>query len=115
MPSSHRVAAGLAIAYGLVALIGGVIGFVKAGSLASLIAGGGSGVLLLVGAALVGKKPKVGLGIALVVSLLLIGRFASVAIKGGASPVALVMIIGGVIVLVASGRALAGTPRPSTS
>ncbi len=115
MPSSHRLAAGLAIAYGLVALIGGIIGFVKAGSVASLIAGGGSGALLLVGAALVGKQPKVGLGIALVVSLLLIGRFASVAIKSGASPVALVMIIGGVIVLVASGRALAGAPRPSTS
>jgi uncharacterized membrane protein (UPF0136 family) len=107
MRTSHKVAAGLAIAYGLVALIGGLIGFLKAGSVASLIAGGGAGVLLLVGAALVGKKPKAGLSIGLVLSLLLIGRFASAALKSGAaSPIAIVMILGGVAVLVASALAL---------
>ena len=105
----------MAIAYGIIALIGGTIGFVKAGSMASLIAGGGSGVLLVIAGVLIGKKPKVGLGIALVLSLLLIGRFASAVIKSGASPVALVMIIGGVAVLVATGRALAGAPSPRTS
>lgn len=116
MRTSHKVAAGLALAYGLLALIGGLIGFLKAGSVASLVAGGGSGVILLVGAALVGKKPKAGLIIALVLSLLLIGRFASASLKhGAASPIALVMIIGGLAVLVAAGLALAASPRTSAS
>jgi uncharacterized membrane protein (UPF0136 family) len=116
MRTSHKVAAGLALAYGLVALIGGLIGFIKAGSVASLVAGGASGVILLVGAALVGKKPKAGLIIALLLSLLLIGRFASASVKSGAvSPIAIVMILGGVAVLIAAGVALAASPRAHAS
>lgn len=113
MTSSLRVTAILIGVYGLVALIGGTIGFVKAGSIASLVAGGGSGLILLVAAALVATKPasaRTGLIIALVVSLLLIGRFAST-LRGGASPVALVMITGGLVALVASALALARARR----
>lgn len=114
MTTSHRVATALIAVYGLIALIGGTIGFVKAGSVASLVAGGGSGLVLLLAAALVAKKvprsARVGLILALVVSLLLIGRFAST-LRGGASPVALVMIIGGLAALVSSAMALARTPR----
>jgi uncharacterized membrane protein (UPF0136 family) len=111
MTTSQRLAARLTLAYGLVALVGGTIGFVKAGSVASLVAGGGSGVLLLIAAMLIGKKPKVGLGMALVLALLLVGRFVSAAIKSGASPIALVMIAGGLAVVVASGLALARAPQ----
>lgn len=107
MTTSQQVASRLTFAYGLIAAIGGTIGYVKVGSLASLLAGGGSGVLLLVAAWLVGKKPKAGLSMAIVLSLLLVGRFASAAAKGGVSAVALVMIAGGVAVLIASGMALA--------
>ena len=114
MTTSHRVATALIAVYGLIALIGGTIGFVKAGSVASLVAGGGSGLVLLLAAALVAKKvprsARVGLILALVVSLLLIGRFAST-LRGGASPVALVMIIGGLAALVSSAVALARAPR----
>jgi len=106
MTTSQQVASRLTFAYGLVAAIGGTIGFVKAGSAASLVAGGGSGVLLLVCAVLIGKKPKLGLIGAFVLSLLLVGRFASTALKGGASVVAVVMIAGGAAVLIASGLAL---------
>ena len=53
-----------------------VMGFVKAGSKASLIAGGLSGVLLLVAGWLVRDKVYVGLGLGLVISLALAGRFA---------------------------------------
>lgn len=111
--TSLRVPAILIAVYGLIALIGGTIGFVKAGSAASLIAGGGSGLVLLVAAGIVLKKPesaRVGLIIALVVSLLLIGRFAST-LRGGASPVALVMITGGLVALVASAIGLSRARR----
>jgi uncharacterized membrane protein (UPF0136 family) len=110
MASSYKLARGLAVAYGLIALIGGLIGFFKAGSMASLIAGGGSGVLLIVAGVLVGSKPKLGLGLALAVSLLLLGRFASTAIKAGPGAIAIVMIVGGLAVLISSGRALAAKP-----
>lgn len=112
MTTSLRTPAVLIGVYGLVALIGGTIGFVKAGSVASLIAGGGSGLILLVAAALVAKErhARVGLIIALVVSLLLIGRFAST-LRNGASPVAIVMITGGLVALVASAMALARARR----
>jgi len=111
--TSLKVPAALIAVYGLVALIGGTIGFVKAGSVASLIAGGGSGLILLVAAGLVAKKPesaRVGLIIALVVSVLLIGRFASTLGKG-VSPIAIVMITGGLVALVASAMALARARR----
>jgi uncharacterized membrane protein (UPF0136 family) len=115
MRTSHKVAAGLALVYGLVALIGGLYGYLVKDSLASLIAGGASGVILLVGAALIGKKPKAGLITALVLSLLLIGRFASASLKSGASTIAIVMIVGGLAVLIAAGLALAASPRTHAS
>jgi uncharacterized membrane protein (UPF0136 family) len=112
MTTSHKLAVGLTVAYGLTALIGGLIGFLKAGSVASLVAGGGSGVILLVAAVLSSRKPRLGLGIALVVSLLLIGRFASTAFRSGAaSPIALVMIVGGLAVVLAAALALVGPSR----
>lgn len=104
----QRLAAILTFAYGAVALIGGLIGFLKAGSLASLLAGGGSGVILTVAGVLIQSRPKVGLGLGLVVSLLLVGRFASAALKAGSfSAIAIVMIGGGLAVVAASARALA--------
>jgi uncharacterized membrane protein (UPF0136 family) len=110
MVSSYKVARGLAVAYGLIALIGGLIGFLKAGSMASLIAGGGSGVVLIIAGLLIGSKPKVGLILSLIVALALLGRFVSGALKSGPTAIALVMIIGGLAVLIGSGRALAAKP-----
>ena len=62
--------------FGVLTIAGGVMGFVKAGSNVSLIAGGVSGVLLLVSGYLVGAgKVQPGLILGLVLSLALAGQF----------------------------------------
>jgi uncharacterized membrane protein (UPF0136 family) len=106
MTSLHKTVAGLAVAYGLVSLIGGIIGFVSKGSVASIVAGGVSGGVLLLGAYLVPRKPKGALLLLLIVSIALAGRFISASAKSGASSIAVVMILGGALVALASGIAL---------
>jgi len=45
-PSLHLSAAGVTALYGLVSIGGGLVGYLRAGSTPSLLAGGGAGVLL---------------------------------------------------------------------
>jgi uncharacterized membrane protein (UPF0136 family) len=68
--------------FGLASIAGGVLGYKKAGSKASLIAGGASGTLLLVAAALssTGATP-LGLLLGGVTSALLGARFAPTFVK----------------------------------
>ena len=114
--TSRKIAAGSAGLYGLVALTGGIIGFVKAGSLASLIAGGLSGLILLACAAFIPKSPRPALIVALVVSLGLVGRFLpKVSGPQGLSTIALVMASGGLLVLVACAVALKREPRAAAA
>ncbi len=62
--------------FGLFTIAGGVIGFVKAKSIPSIVAGGIFGLLLLVAGFVIGAgQPHGGLIMGLVVSLLLAGRF----------------------------------------
>src|SRR5438105_7964314 len=63
------------IVFGILTIAGGVLGYVKAGSMASIIAGSISGVLLLLAAWLMPEHQAAGLIVALVVLLLLAGRF----------------------------------------
>jgi len=63
------------IIFGILTIAGGIVGYVKAGSMASIIAGSISGVLLLLAAWLMPEHQAAGLIIALVVSLLLAGQF----------------------------------------
>ena len=70
-----RVAAGLMAIYGLIVLVDGVIGYVKAESLLSLLAGGGSGLALLASAALTLRRPTLGLVIGGLVTLAHLGNF----------------------------------------
>jgi uncharacterized membrane protein (UPF0136 family) len=68
--------------FGILTIVGGVIGFIKAGSKPSLIAGGVSGLLLLIAAILVWNgSGRWGLILALVVSVLLAGRFVPAFVK----------------------------------
>jgi uncharacterized membrane protein (UPF0136 family) len=90
------------IIFGLLTIVGGVIGYVKAGSTASIIAGSISGILLIVAAYLLPGQVTLGLAIAGVVSLLLAGRFIPVFMKTGqAMPAGLMSVLSVIGVVVA--------------
>jgi uncharacterized membrane protein (UPF0136 family) len=74
----------LVLIYGILIAVGGVMGYVRKDSMPSLIAGGVSGIAV-VGAAVAMMKGSYSAGwwISLIVALLLLGRFGSVAISKG--------------------------------
>ncbi len=88
------------IVFGVLTIIGGVIGYVKAGSTTSIIAGSACGILLLVGAWLIPDHLLTGLAVAFVVSLLLAGQFVPKFVRTGAFMPAGMMSILSVIGLV---------------
>src|SRR4030095_7731106 len=63
------------IMFGILTIAGGIVGYTKAGSVISIVAGSISGVLLLLAAWLMPEHQTAGLIVALVVSLLLAGQF----------------------------------------
>src|SRR6202521_2974097 len=91
------------IIFGLLTIIGGVIGYVQAGSTASIVAGSVSGILLCVAAYLLPQNPAAGLILAGVISILLAGRFVPAFLKTGqAMPAGLMSVLSllGVIVAI---------------
>lgn len=82
------------LAFGLLTIIGGIMGYVKAQSMASLIAGGVLGALLIAAGVLlhgVGTGLLIGKVLGLVVSLLLLGRFAPALVRGKMMPAAYIV------------------------
>jgi uncharacterized membrane protein (UPF0136 family) len=71
------------IIFGLLTIVGGIIGYASKGSMPSIIAGSISGILLLLGAFLLPANIAAGLTIDLVVSVLLAGRFVPNFIQTG--------------------------------
>lgn len=61
--------------FGALTIIGGLIGYMKAGSMASIIAGGVAGLLLIGAGVLFATHTQPGLILGLIVSLGLAGRF----------------------------------------
>lgn len=124
-PTTHFIALAIVALYGIVALVGGIIGYVRAESYASLIAGAISGVLLLLCAAGVLYLPAVSLSGAIILAVALLGRFVpsllgqkdrlaqSLSTTKGA--VALIMVIGGVLVIVSCALALASRSSPPSA
>ena len=83
------------IIFGAFVVFGGVMGYVKAGSKASLIAGSITGGLLLLSALLMARGITGGAVLAIVVSLLLIGQFGpSLLKKFKVMPNLLVVVLG---------------------
>jgi uncharacterized membrane protein (UPF0136 family) len=88
------------IIFGILTIAGGIMGFVKAGSTASLIAGSISGILLLLGAWLMPEHTAAGLGVAFAVSLLLAAQFLPKFLRTGKAMPAGMMAILSVIGIV---------------
>jgi uncharacterized membrane protein (UPF0136 family) len=93
------------IVFGALTIVGGIVGYLKAGSVASIIAGSITGVLLLVAAFLLPEHRTIGLATALIVSLLLAAQFVPKFLRTGrAMPAGMMSIlsaIGIIAVLVA--------------
>ena len=71
------------IVFGLLTIIGGIIGYASKGSMASIIAGSISGVLILLAAFLLPGNATAGLILAGVISIALAGRFLPAFMKTG--------------------------------
>jgi uncharacterized membrane protein (UPF0136 family) len=91
--------------FGILTIAGGVMGYAKAGSTASIIAGSISGILLLIGAWLLPTNQVAGLALTLIVSLLLLIYFASKFMRTGsfmpAGLMSILSVIGLIVVIIA--------------
>jgi len=91
--------------FGALTILGGVIGYVKAGSVPSIIAGAITGVLLLVAGALLPENRAAGLAAAFIVSLLLAAQFVPKFIRTGkvmpAGLMSILSVIGIVVAVIA--------------
>ena len=93
------------IIFGALTIVGGVIGYVKAGSAPSIIAGAITGVLLLAAGFLLPEHRAAGLAIALITSLLLAAQFVPKFMRTGkampAGMMSILSVIGVIVAIVA--------------
>jgi uncharacterized membrane protein (UPF0136 family) len=90
------------IIFGLLTIAGGVVGYVKAGSLPSIIAGSITGVLLLVAAFVMPEHRVAGIATALIVSLLLAAYFGRKYLSTGAVMPAGIMSVLSILGIIAA-------------
>jgi uncharacterized membrane protein (UPF0136 family) len=93
------------IIFGVLTIAGGVVGYAKAGSVASIIAGLITGMLLLVAAFLLPEHRVIGFATALIVSLLLAAQFVPKFLRTGrimpAGMMSILSVIGVIAAIVA--------------
>lgn len=70
--------------FGILTIAGGAMGYVKAKSVASIAAGGISGLLLIAAGVLISTKTQAGLILGLLISIALAGRFIPAFMKTSA-------------------------------
>lgn len=87
---------GVAIAYGVLALVGGILGYTKAGSTVSLFSGIGSGILLILGGVLIQTAGRSGLILATGVTGILLVVFGGRLLKTRKFMPAGLMVITGI-------------------
>jgi uncharacterized membrane protein (UPF0136 family) len=91
--------------FGALTIVGGVIGYVKAQSVPSIIAGTITGILLLIAGFILPQQRAVGLVMALIVSVLLAAQFVPKLIRTGkvmpAGLMSVLSVIGIVVALIA--------------
>jgi uncharacterized membrane protein (UPF0136 family) len=104
-PQSMEVTKVYFILFGVLTIAGGIVGYVKAGSVASIVAGSITGVLLLVAAFLLPEHRSAGLATALVISLLLAVQFVPKFLQTGrvmpAGMMSILSVIGVIAAIVA--------------
>jgi uncharacterized membrane protein (UPF0136 family) len=90
------------IVFGILTIAGGIVGYVKAGSTPSIIAGSITGILLLVGAWILPEHRAAGLVTVLIVSLLLAAQFIPKFIRTEkAMPAGMMSILSAIGIIVA--------------
>ena len=93
------------IVFGLLTIAGGIFGYASKGSMASVIAGSISGVLLLLAAFLLPNNVVAGLALGGIISIALAGRFIPAFIKTGdlmpAGMMSVLSVIGIIMAIVA--------------
>jgi uncharacterized membrane protein (UPF0136 family) len=93
------------LVFGALTIVGGIIGYVKAGSLPSIIAGAIAGVLLLVAGFLLPEHRAAGIATAFVVSFVLAAQFVPKFIRTGkmmpAGMMSILSVIGLIVAIVA--------------
>lgn len=90
------------IIFGVLTIAGGIIGYVKAGSLPSIIAGSIAGILLVIAGSLLPEHRATGLATALVISLLLAAQFIPKFIRTGkAMPAGMMSILSAIGIVMA--------------
>jgi uncharacterized membrane protein (UPF0136 family) len=122
---AYKVAATIIALYGVLSIVGGIVGYVNANSRASLIAGGLLGAILVLSAIGMNYAPRTALVVGIVTALLIGGRFGSklatnasklrefVTSPSGRWPVA--MTSGAIIVIAVSAIAMASGGGPQGS
>jgi len=93
------------IIFGILTIAGGIVGYLKAGSLPSIIAGSITGVLLLIAGSLLPEHRAAGLATGLVISLLLAAQFIPKFLRTGkampAGMMSILSVIGIIMAIVA--------------
>ena len=93
------------LVFGVLTIAGGIIGYVKAGSLISVVAGAITGILLIVAGVILHAHRRLGLGLGLLTSLVLAAQFIPRLLRTGrvmpAGVMSLLSVIGIVITILA--------------